>query len=84
MAELPRYLGGHGYAPSGLPELRAAIARWFTGRGLPTDPEQVVVTAGVGLPASVAAFDVTGVRVGFGYPAFDSFLGGATVAGTRF
>jgi DNA-binding transcriptional MocR family regulator len=47
-AELPRYLDGHGYAPSGLPQLRAAIARWFGRRGLPTEPDQVVVTAGVG------------------------------------
>jgi DNA-binding transcriptional MocR family regulator len=53
MAELPRYLGGHGYAPSGLPQLRSAIAGWYADRGLPTDPEQVVVTAGVGDAAAL-------------------------------
>lgn len=32
--------------PAGLPQLRAAIARLYDARGLPTSPEQVVVTAG--------------------------------------
>jgi DNA-binding transcriptional MocR family regulator len=35
-----------GYHPYGLPELRAAIAERFTQRGLPTVPEQVLVTSG--------------------------------------
>jgi DNA-binding transcriptional MocR family regulator len=48
LAALPGHLSDHGYAPSGLPQLRAAIAGRFTARGLPTDPDQVVVTAGVG------------------------------------
>ena len=45
---LPGLLDGHGYHPAGIPELRAAVAARFTARGLPTDPEQVVVTAGTG------------------------------------
>ena len=48
LAQLPGYTAGNGYSPAGLPELRAAIADRFTGRGLPTDPDQVLVTAGVG------------------------------------
>ena len=36
----------HGYHPAGLPELRARIAERYTARGLPTTPEQVLVTAG--------------------------------------
>lgn len=35
-----------GYHPYGLPGLRAAVADRFTRRGLPTVPEQVLVTAG--------------------------------------
>ncbi|POX36904.1 GntR family transcriptional regulator [Streptomyces sp. Ru73] len=35
-----------GYHPYGLPELRAVIAERFTRRGLPTRPEQILVTAG--------------------------------------
>ncbi|MBB3676832.1 DNA-binding transcriptional MocR family regulator [Modestobacter versicolor] len=48
LEQLPALTDGNGYSPNGLPELREAIAARFTGRGLPTDPEQVVVTAGVG------------------------------------
>jgi DNA-binding transcriptional MocR family regulator len=44
--ELPRHLTSTGYDPYGLPELRAAIADRFTARGLPTSPEQVMVTSG--------------------------------------
>jgi DNA-binding transcriptional MocR family regulator len=46
LAELPRHLPGHGYHPGGLPELRARIAERYTERGLPTTPEQVLVTSG--------------------------------------
>ncbi|GAB2486547.1 aminotransferase-like domain-containing protein [Jatrophihabitans fulvus] len=40
------YLRGTGYEPSGLPALRAAVAERFTARGVPTDPEQVLITNG--------------------------------------
>jgi DNA-binding transcriptional MocR family regulator len=46
VAELPRYSCGHGYEPLGLSCLREAIARRYTARGLPTLPEQILVTAG--------------------------------------
>jgi DNA-binding transcriptional MocR family regulator len=45
-AELPRHLPGPGYDAAGLPSRRAAIAAGFSARGLPTDPDQVLVTAG--------------------------------------
>ena len=45
-AELPAYLGESGFDPIGIPSLRAAIADRYTGRGLPTEPEQVMVTIG--------------------------------------
>ncbi|MFE5711146.1 PLP-dependent aminotransferase family protein [Streptomyces sp. NPDC056501] len=45
-AELPRYAGSQGYHPYGLPVLRAAIAERYTARGLPTRPEQILVTTG--------------------------------------
>ncbi|MCZ0978502.1 PLP-dependent aminotransferase family protein [Streptomyces diastatochromogenes] len=45
-AELPRYAGAQGYHPYGLPALRAAIAERYTARGLPTLPEQILVTTG--------------------------------------
>lgn len=46
VAELPAHLGGIGFTPVGLPELRDAIARRYTERGLPTDPDQIMVTTG--------------------------------------
>jgi DNA-binding transcriptional MocR family regulator len=47
VAALPRYLSGAGYHPTGLPELRAAVADAYTGRGVSTSPEQIMVTNGV-------------------------------------
>jgi DNA-binding transcriptional MocR family regulator len=44
--DLPLYLGGHGYFPTGLPALQAAIAETYEARGLPTDPDQVLVVPG--------------------------------------
>jgi DNA-binding transcriptional MocR family regulator len=44
--DLPRYLGGAGYHPTGVIELREAVARSYTARGLPTSPEQIMVTSG--------------------------------------
>ncbi|SBT48123.1 MocR-like transcription factor YczR [Micromonospora narathiwatensis] len=44
--DLPRYLGGAGYHPTGIIELREAVAHAYTGRGLPTSPEQIMVTSG--------------------------------------
>lgn len=51
---LPAYLSGHGYFPAGLPALQARIAASFTERGLPTTPEQVMVTSGALAAAAVA------------------------------
>ena len=55
--ELPRWLDHHGYDPLGLPPLRAAIAARFEQRGLPTRPEQILVTNGAmhGLDLSIRA-----------------------------
>ena len=45
--ELARYLGGAGYHPTGITELREAVAAQYTARGLPTSVEQIMVTNGV-------------------------------------
>ena len=55
VAALPAYLSGHGYFPAGLPELQAAIARSYDARGLPTEPDQIMVTAGALAAGAVAA-----------------------------
>jgi DNA-binding transcriptional MocR family regulator len=46
VADLPAYLGGHGYFPTGLPALQEAVAATYDARGLPTDPAQVMVVPG--------------------------------------
>ncbi|CAN5479355.1 PLP-dependent aminotransferase family protein [soil metagenome] len=61
-AELPPYLGGHGYYPAGLPVLQAAIARSYVERGLPTEPDQIMVTPGALTAASIVARALTGPR----------------------
>ncbi|MGJ9407016.1 PLP-dependent aminotransferase family protein [Nesterenkonia aurantiaca] len=43
---LPAYLSGTGYDPLGLPRLRQALAERYTAKGLPTDPENIMVTLG--------------------------------------
>ncbi|MET7393249.1 PLP-dependent aminotransferase family protein [Dactylosporangium sp. NPDC005572] len=47
VADLAPYACGAGYQPMGLLVLREAIARCYTERGLPTEPDQVMVTGGV-------------------------------------
>ncbi|MFI5547214.1 PLP-dependent aminotransferase family protein [Streptomyces sp. NPDC051815] len=43
---LPEAARTPGYHPFGLPDLRTAVAERFTRRGLPTRPEQILVTSG--------------------------------------
>ncbi|KJK47536.1 PLP-dependent aminotransferase family protein [Streptomyces sp. NRRL F-4428] len=43
---LPEAARTPGYHPFGLPDLRTAVADRFTRRGLPTRPEQILVTSG--------------------------------------
>jgi DNA-binding transcriptional MocR family regulator len=47
LGDLATYVGGTGYHPAGLVELRAKIADGYTARGLTTSPEQIMVTNGV-------------------------------------
>jgi len=55
VAELPAYLGGHGYFPAGVPRLQEAIAATYDARGLPTRPEQIMVTAGALAASAIVA-----------------------------
>lgn len=44
--DLPCYLGGAGYHPIGVAPLRQAVADRYAARGLPTSPEQIMITNG--------------------------------------
>lgn len=77
MQSLPALLATDGYLPDGLPVLRERLAARFTAQGVPTDPEQIVVTTGAqsALSLLVSVLVRPGDRViteGCGYPhAFD-------------
>ncbi|WP_206670992.1 PLP-dependent aminotransferase family protein [Streptomyces sp. CB01881] len=53
--DLPGLLGDAGYHPAGLPVLRAAVAAHHTAFGLPTTPDQVLVTSGATQAIGLAA-----------------------------
>ncbi|PUA80847.1 PLP-dependent aminotransferase family protein [Nocardioides currus] len=59
VAELPPYLSSHGYYPAGLGRLREALAQTYVERGLPTTPDQIMVTSGALAAASVVAQAMT-------------------------
>lgn len=69
---LPAHLPGHGYEPLGLPGLRAVIAERYTRRGLPTRPEEVLVTIGAqhGLALVLQYLTGPGDRVQIDHPTF--------------
>jgi DNA-binding transcriptional MocR family regulator len=85
LVELAGRQCGHGYAAGGLPQLRSAIADRFTARGLPTEPDQVVVTVGVGDAIAVVLETLLqpGDRVLVEHPTYPGVLGIVTAAGGR-
>lgn len=85
MAELPAYLGGHGYFPAGLPRLQEAIARTYDDRGLPTRPEQVMVTAGALSASAIVAqaFTRPGDRVLVETPTYPNGVDALRHSGAR-
>ncbi len=61
VAEAAAYLPGVGYYPSGLPVLRDLVAARFTERGLPTTPDQILITSGA-LSSTAIAIQALGLR----------------------
>lgn len=85
VAALPAYLTGHGYFPLGLPELRAAIAARYTGRGVATDPDQVLVTSGAiaAIAAAAQALVGAGDRALVESPVYPNAVSALRRAGAR-
>jgi hypothetical protein len=83
--ELPAYLSGPGYFPLGVPALQARIAASYDARGVPTTPEQVMVTAGALAAASVVAqaFTAPGDRVVVESPTYPNATQAVRHAGAR-
>jgi len=85
LAALPSYLAGTGYATAGLPELRELIAARYAQRGLPTDPDQVLIVGGAlaGVSLAVRALTSPGQRVLVESPSYPNSIDAARRAGVR-
>lgn len=82
---LPTLLGDSGFDPVGLPELRLAIADRYTARGLPTTPDQILVT--IGAQHAIALLSRTllrrGDRVLMENPTYPHAIDAVAAAGAR-
>ncbi len=76
IAELPAYAATHGDFPAGLPALREAIAERCTARGVPTMPEQIMVTTGAmgAIAAAARLFAGHGERIAVEAPSYANVL----------
>lgn len=83
--QLPAYTLGHGHYPTGVPVLREAVARRFTERGLPTTPDQILITTGAmgALHLVQRALVARGDRVVLEAPSYPYLLQALRIAGAR-
>jgi DNA-binding transcriptional MocR family regulator len=73
---MSEHLKGHGYHEHGVLELRQRIADRYTARGLPTSPEQIVITSGAqhALALALRLFTGPGDRVLVEQPSYPNAL----------
>lgn len=74
--DLPAYSATHGDFPAGLPVLREAVAERYTARGIPTRPEQIMVTTGAmgAIAAAARRLSTPGERVAVESPSYANVL----------
>src|SRR5262249_50999868 len=73
---------GHGLDPAGLPALRAEVARHLTAhQGLPTEPDQLVITAGAQEALWLLSRLLPGTRVLASCPTYPGLAG--AIRGTQ-
>jgi DNA-binding transcriptional MocR family regulator len=70
-----------GYLPLGLPVLRREIARAYTARGVPTEPDQIIVTSGAQQAIALVAQLFRGDRVAMEDPTNPASLDAFRAAG---
>ncbi|MBV2151306.1 PLP-dependent aminotransferase family protein [Kitasatospora sp. SUK 42] len=82
---LPQYAAGHGHYPTGVPVLREAVARRYTERGLPTAPDQILITTGAmgGLHLVQRVLVGRGDRVAVEAPSYAHTLQALRITGAR-
>jgi DNA-binding transcriptional MocR family regulator len=85
LEELPPYAHTHGDYPAGLPALRSMIAERYTYHGVPTMPEQIMVTTGAmgAMDAICHLFAGHGERVAVESPSYANILQLMKEAGLR-
>ncbi|OII63569.1 GntR family transcriptional regulator [Streptomyces sp. CC53] len=83
--ELAPYAHTHGDYPAGLPVLRQVIAERYTERGIPTMPEQIMVTTGAmgAIDAICHLFAGRGERIAVESPSYANILQLMREAGAR-
>ncbi|WP_130796726.1 PLP-dependent aminotransferase family protein [Streptomyces otsuchiensis] len=76
LPDLRTTTGTHGDFPAGLPALRRALADRYTARGVPTMPEQIMVTTGAmgGVAAVRRLLAARGERVAVEHPSYANVL----------
>ncbi|MEV6108027.1 PLP-dependent aminotransferase family protein [Streptomyces sp. NPDC051940] len=76
LEELPLYAHTHGDYPAGLPVLRKAIAERYSARGVPTMPEQIMITTGAmgAMAALIRLFTGGGDRIAVDSPSYANIL----------
>ncbi|WP_370891638.1 PLP-dependent aminotransferase family protein [Janibacter sp. GXQ6167] len=82
---LPAYLSGPAYFPMGEPGLQTRIAASYEARGLPTTPDQIMVTSGALSGAAIVAqaFAGAGLRALVESPTYPNATQAMTHAGAR-
>ncbi|MGP4111750.1 MocR-like transcription factor YczR [Streptomyces sp. 4N509B] len=85
LTELPLAARTHGDFPAGLPALRQVLADRYTARGVPTMPEQIMVTTGaMGAVAAICRLLASGgERVAVEHPSYANVLQLMREAGAR-
>ena len=85
VAELPRYLSGSGYYPSGLEDLREAVADRYAARGVPTSPDQVMIVPGAmaGVAVTARALTRRGARALVESPTYPNSIATLRLSGAR-
>ncbi len=82
---LSEHLTGHGLGVVGLPRLRRAVADRYAARGVPTRPEQILITHGAqqAMTLVIGMFTAPGDRVLVEHPTYPHTLEAITAAGGR-
>jgi DNA-binding transcriptional MocR family regulator len=82
---LPPAARTHGDFPAGLPVLREALADRYTARGVPTMPEQIMITTGAmgAMTALCRLLGVAGERIAVDHPSYANVLQLMRDAGAR-